>query len=478
VLTVLDFSLIQPEIILLLTAVIVLLIDAFFKEAGGRFMYMFASAGLLASIVSLVPAIHAPIVMGWGGQVIQDQVSVLLKMAICAVAFLVYVYSFYFNRAHQIPQGAYFILSLLAIVGALVLCSAEHMLLMYLGLELVTLPMLALIALPRDGISSEAAMKYFVLSALASGFLLYGISLWYGITGVLHFNQLSQMVATMPLSAGLLFATVFISIGVCFKLGVVPFQMWVPDAYQGAPTSVTGLLGTVSKLAAFALLFRIFINALPSLTPTWQIMLFAVAILSVVLGNAVAVVQNNTKRLLAYSTIAHMGFLLLGFAEGTALGLGSALFYALTYALSAAAAFGVLMMLKQANKPVDQMKDLRGLSHNHLGFAIMLAVVLFSMAGVPPFVGFDAKLFILKALIAKGHIAIAIIAVLMSVVGAYYYLRLIKIMFFREASEEKPAPETIAYGGAKMVLIINTALLVALGIFPSPLLEWAQSAVL
>ena len=478
-LTLSDFSLILPEMIILLTAIFALLIDAFFKEAGDRLIFVCIKAGLMATILVLLTQLDLKSFLGFDGQVIEDKLAIILKITLCGVAFAAYTYSFYFNQQHKIPQGSYFTLSLLSILGAMVLCTAQNLLLVYMGLELVTLPMLALIALHRDEVGAEAAMKYFVMSALASGFFLYGISLCYGLTGSLDLFQMAHALSLMPLGVGILFAIVFLAIGVCFKLGIVPFHMWVPDAYQGAPTSVTILLASVSKLAAFALLFRIFVGGFAFLTEYWQLMLFAMATLSVVVGNIVALAQTNMKRLLAYSTISHMGFVVFGFAEGTGMGVSSALFYMVTYVISAVAAFGILMLLNQeGERPIDSIKDLSGLSKNHMGLAIMMSVVLFSMAGVPPFVGFDAKLFIIQSLVAKGHEGFALAALLMSVVGAYYYIRVIKVMFFEETAPEKQIAHKIPAGGACWLLSLNSVLLLILGLLPSTLLVISQKAVI
>jgi len=352
--------------------------------------------------------------------------------------------------------------------------SAHSLLLVYLGLELLSLSLYAMIAFNRNSLrASEAAMKYFVLGAMASGLLLYGISIFYGITGTLDINELSVAVNSQawnhPLA--LSFALTFIVVGLCFKLGAVPFHMWLPDIYQGSPTSVTLFIGTAPKIAGFAMAIRLLVDGLGDLQVDWSQMLTALAVASLALGNVIAIAQTNFKRMLAYSTISHVGFILLGILSTTANGYASAMFYTLTYAITASVAFGVLLVLNRKGFEAENISDLSGLNDSNPWYAALLAIAMLSMAGVPPTVGFYAKLTVLQAVVQIDMLWLAIVAVLFSVIGLFYYLRVIKVMYFDKPLEQQTTTIKEALD-VKLLLSANSLSLILLGLFPSLLMAY------
>tara|TARA_B110000261_G_scaffold36785_1_gene42812 strand:+ start:1 stop:1089 length:1089 start_codon:yes stop_codon:yes gene_type:complete len=356
----------------------------------------------------------------------------------------------------------------------MIMTSAHSFLLVYLGLELLSLSLYAMIAFNRKSIqASESAMKYFVLGAMASGLLLYGISIFYGITGTLDLNQVSDVVR-MQLTENpiaLSFALTFIVVGLSFKLGAVPFHMWLPDIYQGAPTSVTLFIGTAPKIAGFAMAIRLLVDGLSDLQAEWSQMLLVLAVVSMALGNIVAIVQTNFKRMLAYSTVSHVGFIMLGLLSGTEVGYSAAMFYTLTYAITASVAFGVLMLLNREGFEAENIDDLTGLNNKNPWYAALLAIALFSMAGLPPTVGFYAKLSVIQAVVSIDMVWLAVVAVLLSVIGLFYYLRVVKAMYFDPSDEgrELTIKESL---DVKILLSLNGLSLLGLGIFPSGLMAY------
>jgi len=379
------------------------------------------------------------------------------------------LYSRAYLENHNILRGEYYVLALTALLGIFVLVSANSLLTVYLGVELLALSVYAMVAFDRDsGISAEAAIKYFVLGAIASGALLYGMSLIYGLTGTLDLSEIAVRLSA-PSSLGVTMGLVFIVVAVAFKLGAVPFHMWLPDVYEGAPTSVTLFIGTVPKLAYFALALRLLAQGLAGMSVEWTQMLAPLAVLTLVIGNVLAIVQTNLKRMLAYSTIANVGFIVLGFVAGTADGYAAALYYTLVYVLVALGSFGVILLASRKGFEADQLDDYRGLYQRDplLAFAMML--LMFSTAGVPPLVGFWAKLRIFQALWETHHLWLVIIAAAMSVVGAYYYLRVIKLMYFDDPVGQQPPASTP--GGVRVALGLNAAAVLALGVLPQPLLN-------
>jgi NADH-quinone oxidoreductase subunit N len=387
---------------------------------------------------------------------------------------LVYVRAY--NAARALFTGEFFTLALFATLGMLVMVSANHFLTLYIGLELLSLSLYAMVALQRDSArATEAAMKYFVLGALASGMLLYGMSMLYGATGSLDLESVSAaMAGGLGSSNVLVLGLVFVLAGIAFKLGVAPFHMWVPDVYEGAPTSVTLVVGSAPKIAAFAFTLRLLVNGMEPLVADWQGMLVVLSVVSMVLGNLVAIAQTNLKRMLAYSTISHMGFLLLGVLAGSLNGYASAMFYVLVYVLTALAGFGVILLLSREGFESEELEDLKGLNRRNPWFAFIMLLVMFSMAGVPPLVGFFAKLSVLQAALQQGLVWLVVLAVMMSLIGAFYYLRVVKLMYFDNAQQSAPIRPL---GDMKVMLSANGLGLLLLGIAPQPLLTLCMVAV-
>jgi NADH-quinone oxidoreductase subunit N len=337
-------------------------------------------------------------------------------------------------------RGEYYVLGLLGVVGMMIMASASHFLTLYLGLELLSLSLYAMVAFQRDSaVATEAAMKYFVLGAIASGMLLYGMSMLYGVTGNLEIAAVARSIANMPAdNIILIFGLVFVIAGLAFKVGAVPFHMWVPDVYHGAPTSVTLYIGTAPKLAAFALFIRLLVGGLEPLNGSWQDMLIIIAVLSMAIGNIVAIAQENMKRMLAYSSISHMGFFLLGILSASPNGYSSSLFYIFIYAIMSAGSFGMIILLSRAGFEAERLEDFRGLNQRSPWHAFLMMLLMLSMAGVPPTAGFYAKLLVIQSVIQVNMIPLAVAAVLLAVIGAYYYLRVIKLMYFDDATELSP----------------------------------------
>jgi NADH-quinone oxidoreductase subunit N len=386
----------------------------------------------------------------------------------------VFVYSRDYLADHNMYKGEYYVLGLFATLGMMIMVSAHSFLLVYLGLELLSLSLYAMIAFNRNSsIAAEAAMKYFVLGAMASGLLLYGISIFYGITGTLDINQVSASINAQldQHPVALSFALTFIVVGLCFKLGAVPFHMWLPDIYQGSPTSVTLFIGTAPKIAGFAMAIRLLVDGLGDLQVDWSQMLIVLAVASMALGNIIAIAQTNFKRMLAYSTISHVGFILLGILSTTANGYASAMFYTLTYVITASVAFGVLLVLNRKGCEAEDISDLGGLNDSNPWYAALLAIAMFSMAGVPPTVGFYAKLSVLQAVIQVDLLWLAVAAVLFSVIGLFYYLRIIKVMYFDKPTAEQTTTIKEALD-VKVLLSANGLSLILLGVFPSSLMAY------
>ena len=462
---------VTPEICLVVAICVILLVDVFAGEKR---------AGLTSTLTLLALAVSAALTVRYAhvtervvllnGMYVADELAFVLKLAaflVVAVALL-YSRSYLINR--DILRGEYYVLALTALLGICVLVSANNLLTVYLGVELLALSVYAMVAFDRDsGIAAESAMKYFVLGAIASGALLYGMSLIYGLTGTLELGEIAARLST-PSSLGVIMGLVFIVVAVAFKLGAVPFHMWLPDVYEGAPTSVTLFIGTVPKIGYFALALRLLAQGLPGMTLEWTQMLAALAVLTLVVGNVVAIVQTNLKRMLAYSTIANVGFIVLGFVAGTPDGYAAALFYTLQYVLVALGSFGVILIASRKGFEADKLDDYKGLYQRDPLSALAMMLLMFSTAGVPPLVGFWAKLRIFQALWETNHLWLVIIAAAMSVVGAYYYLRVIKLMYFDEPVAPAP-PAAAAAGGVRLTLALNAAAVLALGILPGPLLN-------
>ena len=483
-----------PEIFLLAGACFVLLADLFVSDKNRFITYLMAQVVLLITAGLVLTNFGSATVTTFSDMFVLDPMAQVLKVALILVTVGVFVYSRDYLRDRQMYRGEYFTLGLFAVLGMMIMVSAQTMLLIYLGLELLSLSMYALVAFKRDdGRASEAAMKYFVLGAIASGMLLYGMSFIYGITGSLHLDHIASYMSSNPVmqNVGLLLGLSFVIVGLGFKLGAVPFHMWVPDVYDGAPTSVTMFLGTAPKIAAFAMIIRLLAEGLGDMVQGWQQILAILAALSVVLGNIIAIAQTNIKRMLAYSTISHMGFVLMGVLAGTQTGYAASMFYIITYAIISMGGFAVIIYLSRDGKEADQLDDLKGLSSTHPWVAFMMMLFLFAMAGVPPTVGFYAKLSVITAVVDVNIIWLAVLAVVMSVIGAYYYLRAIKLMYFDKPDEnlntassdaEKnvvSSPTTTATSSLDFTLLlsINGLAVLLLGILPGALMALCLRAI-
>lgn len=465
-----QYWLAAPEIFLASAICIVLLVDVFLKQEQRQITYLLAMLSLIgAAIASIAANVQQPMVT-FSGSFIADPAGGVLKLIAYLVLALVFVYSRNYLEEHGLFKGEFFILSLFGLLGVMVMISAHSMLTMYLGLELLSLSLYALVAFNRDSaVAAESAMKYFVLGAIASGTLLYGISLLYGVTGTIQFAELAAVLTgeqgvTLPAALGL----VFVVVGVAFKFGAVPFHMWLPDVYEGAPTPVTLFVGSAPKIAAFALTWRVLVEALGPMHASWQGMLIVLCVLSLLIGNIVAIAQTNLKRMLAYSTISHVGFILMGFIAGTEEGTEAAMFYTITYVLMAAAAFGMIIVLSRRGFEAERLEDFKGLNQRSPWFAVMMLLVMFSMAGVPLFAGFFPKFVVLKAVMDAELIGLAVFGMVMAVIGAFYYLRVVWYMYFDEATDQaplSPAPDL------RLVISVNCLFLVMLGVYPSLLLN-------
>jgi NADH-quinone oxidoreductase subunit N len=472
-----DLLPVLPEIYMLCMACVVLLVDVYSKSESRTLTYLLTQATLFGALILTVSLHTSTVEYTFGKTFVKDPMSDVLKAFIYFITFVVFLYSRRYLHERGLLRGEYFVLGLFAVLGMMVMVSAQSLLLVYLGLELLALSLYAMVAFNRDSKeSSEAAMKYFVLGALASGMLLYGMSLFYGAVGTLNMAEIYDHIKLgvdkpMVLRMGL----VFIVIGIAFKLGAVPFHMWLPDVYHGSPTSVTLFIGTVPKIAAFGMMMRLLADGFQGMHVEWQSMLIALAMLSIAVGNVIAIAQTNIKRMLAYSTISHMGFLLLGILNGTADGYSSAMFYTIVYAIMGLGGFGMVILLSRAGFEADTLDDFKGLNERSPWFAAMMLLVMFSMAGVPPTVGFFAKLSVLQATVSAGFLWLAVFAVIFSVIGAFYYLRIVKLMYFDRPVDHAPI---VAGPDMRLALSANGLAVLLLGIFPGTLMTVCQATLL
>ena len=464
-----------PEMFLLTAACLILVIDLFLTDRTRLLTYGLSLATLIGAVALTQYAAGPEREIILDGSFVRDPMSDVLKTGLLLVTLFGFVYAKDYLREQGILRGEYYVLGLFAVLGMMVMISANSFLTVYLGLELLALCLYALVAFHRDSKpGAEAAMKYFVLGALASGMLLYGISMVYGATGELTFPEVAKVIAGGNADQTVLvFGLVFIVLGVSFKFGAVPFHMWVPDVYQGAPTSVTLFLGSAPKIAAFALAIRLLVDGMGSLVSQWQDMLIILAVLSMALGNVVAIAQTNVKRMLAYSTISHVGFIFLGILAGTDKGFAAAMFYAIVYALTAAGGFGVITMLSRKGFDAEDIKDLKGLNDRSPWLAFMMMLILFSMAGVPPTVGFFAKLFVLEAVVSIDMVWLAAVAVFFSIIGAFYYIRAVKVMYFDRPVDEAPLVSSM---DSRVMMSVNGLAMLGFGMFPAALLGVCQAA--
>ena len=484
-----NWLVVYPEALLLLMACVVALVDLFVTDPRRRLTLWLAQLSMGAvALLHLAYYMGGSTLYGMQKMMVSDPMGHLLALFATLAVMMTLAYAQCYIGSREMQKGEFYTLSMFALLGIGVMVSANNFLVVYLGLELMSLSLYALVALRRDhGMSTEAAMKYFVLGALASGFLLYGLSMMYGATKSLDINEVFTAIARGSINGTVLtFGIVFVMSGLAFKLGVVPFHMWVPDVYHGAPTPVTLLIGGAPKLAAFGITIRLLVEGMLDLAVDWQQMMVVLAVASLVVGNLAAIAQTNLKRMLAYSTISQMGFLLLGMTAGVVNGntlsagnaYSSTMFYAITYVLTTLGTFGLIMFLSRQGFESDEISDLAGLGKRAPWLAGVMTIFMFSLAGVPPMVGFYAKLSILQALITTnvtGYIVLAVVAVLLSLVGAYYYLRVVKVMYFDEPVH---ADRPVQGVGVSALLALNGAAVLLLGIMPGGLLAMCRDAIL
>ncbi|MBT8103098.1 MAG: NADH-quinone oxidoreductase subunit NuoN [Gammaproteobacteria bacterium] len=455
-----------PEMTLLGLLCVVLVADLFIDDENRVYTFWLSIVSLLITATVIYATAPESRIVLFDGSYVSDPLSQVLKLGTVLFVALAFFYARDYLRANDLHKGEFYLLGLFGLLGMMIMTSANSLLTMYLGLETLSLSLYALVAIDRNNVTSaESAMKYFVLGAIASGCLLYGISWVYGVTGSLQFHEIAAVIAADPSlnNLPLWFGLTFLIVGIAFKFGAVPFHMWLPDVYQGARTPVTLYLASAPKLAALALTLRILIDGLGGLHETWSSMIMVVAVLSLLVGNIVAIAQTNIKRMLGYSTIGHVGFILLGVFCGTAEGNAAALFYTLTYVVAAAGAFGVIIVLSRRGYEAENLTDFNGLNARSPWVALMMMFLMFSMAGVPPFVGFFGKLNVISAVLASGYPGLAVLMVLASVVGAYYYLKVIWYMYFEPAEDQAILQ---ASTDTRFVLSVNSLAVLALGIVP------------
>lgn len=475
-----DLTLVMPEIALLTFACVILIIDLYLPKTKKIVTYVLTQLSLLTTAILCWISPMVANQTAFAGHFIADPLAQILKVFILGIMFIVLLYSRSYIRDRHIARGEYHLLALFTTLGMMIMVSSKTMLMLYLGLELFSLPVYTLVALNRDSSQSvEAGMKYFITGALASGMLLYGISMLYGMSGSLELTQIAQKIAAANQAQGIelslmVFGLIFIVAGVAFKFGAVPFHMWLPDVYDGAATSVTLLIGTAPKIAAFGFAYRILAEAAPGLASEWGHFLTVLAVLSLAFGNIVAIAQSNIKRMLAYSTIAHVGFILLGFLAGPESGYNAAMFYTIVYAIVAACAFGMIILLSYKGFEAENIADFKGLGQRSPWVAFLMLLTLFSFTGVPPTVGFYAKFMVLSALVNADMVWLAAVAVFFSIIGAFYYLRVIKVMYFDII--ENPTKISVAMD-MRLILSLNGMAVLLLGIFPGPLFMMCQKAL-
>jgi NADH-quinone oxidoreductase subunit N len=478
-----------PEIFLVVATSAILLIDMFLSDSKRNITYVLTLLTLaVCTVLSFIDLRNGETVYIFNNMFVSDPMSNLLKVFSYIAVALTLVYSRQYaaerGMTNGLLGGEFYVLALFSLLGQMVMISGNSFLAIYLGLELMSLSLYALVALRRNSsVSTEAAMKYFVLGALASGFLLYGISMLYGATGTLDLLEVAKVTASGSVNKTVLvFGVVFIVAGLAFKLGAAPFHMWVPDVYTGAPTAVTLLLGAAPKLATFAICIRLLVEGLLPLAFDWQQMLTVLAVLSIAVGNITAIAQTNLKRMLAYSTIAQMGFMLLGLMSGVVNGnvfsaanaYSSAMFYAITYVLTTLATFGLIMLLSRAGFEAENIEDFKGLNQRSPWFAFVMLVLMFSLTGIPPTVGFYAKVAVLQAVLGTGQVWLAVVSVLLSLIGAFYYLRVVKAMYFEEPVDNS---RIVASPDMRVALSINGAAILILGVLPGPLMAVCATAM-
>ncbi len=465
----------MPEIFVLSMACLILILDLFLSERSRVVTYLLTQATLVGAFILSLGLFSEVRELTFSDSFVLDPMASVLKLVVYSAAFMVFLYSRDYLRQRGMFRGEFFVLGLFGVLGMMVMISAHSLLTIYMGLELLSLSMYAMVAMQRDSkVAAEAAMKYFILGAMASAMLLYGMSMIYGVTGTLDLAEVSSAVAGKGNQLILVFGLVFLMVGVAFKLGAVPFHMWVPDVYHGAPTSVTLYISTAPKLAAFAMLMRLLVDGLGALQPQWHDILVLLSVLSLAIGNVVAIAQTNIKRMLAYSGISHIGFLLLGVLSGSQEGYAAGMFYAIVYVIMGLGGFGMVILMSRAGFEADQLDDYKGLNQRSPWFALMMMFLMFSMAGVPPFLGFWAKLSVLQAVVDANMVWLAAVAVIFSVIGAFYYLRVVKLMYFDKPLEEAPFKPSF---DLTAIFSANALAVLVIGLSPSGLMGLCKQAM-
>jgi NADH-quinone oxidoreductase subunit N len=470
-----DLHLLVPELFVCSAAFALLMVDLFLSPQRRGLTHFLALLVLVAAAVLIVRDMATVRTLAFGGMFVRDVAGDVLKLGVLGVTALAFVYAKPYLQDRDLFKGEFYALVLFAVLGMMLMVSAGSLVTLYLGLELLALSSYGLVAMDRDnGVASEAAMKYFVLGSLASGLLLYGMSMVYGATGSLQLEAIHAVAAAGGDNRLLLFGTVFMLVGIAFKFGAAPFHMWVPDVYEGAPTAITLFIGSAPKFAYFGMAYRLLESGAGPLAADWHLMVAWLAAASLVVGNVIALAQTNFKRLLAYSTISHVGFLFLGLANATATGYAAAMFYAMSYAVMAAAAFASILLLSRRGFEAERIADFRGLWQKNPVHALLVLFIMASLAGVPPFLGFWAKLEVIRAALAGGLTWLAVLAVVCAVIGAFYYLRIVRAMFFEDA--EHDGPQLHADSHLRAAFAVNAAALLVLGVFTEPLLAWCRRA--
>lgn len=464
------------EIFLMGAICVILLIDVFLSDRRRWVTYALSLLTLAGCAWMTLQYGVDKRELAFDGMFVADPMGDLLKLFSYGTVAVTFIYSREYLVRRGLFKGEYFVLGLVALLGIMVMTSAGNLLTVYLGVELLSLALYAMVAFDRDsGIAAESAMKYFVLGAISSGMLLYGFSIVYGIAGTMQIDEIALALREVGTGhIGLIFALVFIIAGISFKFGAVPFHMWVPDVYHGAPTAVTLFIGAAPKISSFVLAIRVLAEGLDSMVANWQDMLIIVSVLSMAIGNIVAIAQTNLKRMLAYSTISHVGFILLGILAGTNDGYRAAMYYTFAYVIMSVGSFGMILLLAREGFEADRIEDFRGLNRKSPWFAAIMLMLMFSTAGVPPFIGFWAKLEVIAAVLDVGLVWLAAAAVLFSVIGAFYYLRVIKVMYFDEPTD---TGAITAGGSLRALLSVNGLAVLALGIMPAALIELCARAL-
>ncbi|MAZ77554.1 MAG: NADH-quinone oxidoreductase subunit NuoN [Legionellaceae bacterium] len=464
-----NFYCLVPEMAVLLGACLVLMLDVFVKQKEHLLTFWLTEAVVVVAAILTALQFYDSTIVTFHGNFIRDDFGSICKLFVYLIMFAAFYFSTNYISERKIHQGEYYALGLFSMLGMMILISGHSLITVYLGLELLSLPQYAMIAMQRDSDQApEAAMKYFIMGAIASGILLYGMSMIYGAANSLQITQIGAFSHTAQglHFAMLTFGILFLIVGIGFKLGAVPFHNWIPDVYQGSPVSVALIIGTATKIAGFGMAIRLLANMLPGVLHEWQLWLIVVSIASMAIGNLLAIVQTSFKRLLGYSSVAQMGYMLLGLLTGTKAGYSAATFYVIVYALMALAAFSLLTMLSRKGIEFDRIEDLKGLNSRNPWMAFMMLLIMFSMAGIPPLVGFFAKVAVFEALVKVHLVWVACVAVILAVIGAYYYIHVVKVMYFEEPVDATPLH---AEGDVWVVFTLNSLLLLGLGIFPTAL---------